>query len=63
MYVLRIEIELDDRDAIDDIAARALAAEQFAEMNLGKLAEPSKGVKVKLQKRVPNQAPRAVRVI
>ncbi len=68
-YVLRVEIELDPREAVDDVAAReqakAIYAELtqaiYAELTLGQFNDPSQWVTVKLQKRHPTQMPRSVR--
>ena len=56
-YVMVIEIELDARDARDDVEARETARSQYVEM-LGSRPDPS--VKVKLQERFENKAPRSV---
>ena len=57
MYVLRVEIELDPRDCVDDLAARQAAREMIAKMRL-----PCERVTVKLQKRHLNAPPRAVKL-
>lgn len=57
-YTLRVEIDLDPRDAIDDVAARETAMTQFAEMHLGRRATPT--VRVKLQEIHEGKPPRPV---
>lgn len=57
-YVLTIRIELDPRDARDDVEARETATTQYVEM-LG--SRPIQGVSTKLQKVYPDKAPVPVR--
>lgn len=57
-YTLRVEIDLDPRDAVDDAAAREVAMTQFAEMHLGRQATPA--VRVKLQEIREGEPPRPV---
>ena len=60
MYVLRVEIEIDQ--AVDDVAARQKAVALVGELFEGTLEELPKGVTVKLQKRSRDQPPRAIRL-